>query len=121
MAVMEAVAESPEIFRDKDVLWFVDNEAACASLIRGASSQEDVAVVAEVVHLLTLRLGCRIWFEWIDSKSNPSDGLSRLGLACPDWGAWAKVAGQPPWTDPQRTARAVLEEWGNIGGRTLEG
>ena len=25
----------------------------------------------------------RTWYEWIDSKSNPSDGLSREGLSCP--------------------------------------
>lgn len=31
-----------------------------------------------------------MWFEWVDSQSNPSDGLSRLGLGDPwtttqDW------------------------------------
>ena len=26
-------------------------------------------------------LRARVWLEWIDSKSNPADGLSRLGLS----------------------------------------
>ena len=37
---------------------------------------------------LPLRLEIRAWFEWVDSESNPSDGLSRLGLEC-------------QWTQPQ--------------------
>ena len=31
----------------------------------------------------TLRLGVRAWFEWIDSRSNIADGLSRQGLSDP--------------------------------------
>jgi hypothetical protein len=52
-------------------------------------SREATYVVAVVVaSLLTrgiylpyCRLGCRAWFEWSDSCSNPSDGLSREGLS----------------------------------------
>ena len=55
-------------------------------------------------------LGARIWVEWIDSKSNPSDGLSVQGLAMsitgshsrkiPGWGA--------PALYPQKAMTAVL-------------
>ena len=31
-------------------------------------------------HLMMGDLDCDIWWEWIDSDSNPSDGLSRAGL-----------------------------------------
>ena len=31
---------------------------------------------------LRTRLSLRCWFEWVDSDSNPSDGLSRVGLLC---------------------------------------
>ena len=45
-------------------------------------------------------LECRVWIEWIDSKSNPADGLSRLGLLDP-WtqgqGWELSEAAQPPW------------------------
>ena len=65
---------------DLDVLWFVDNEAAVASLIRGGSSQADVHTMVQLAHYLLQHFWIRVWFEWIDSHSNPSDGLSRAGL-----------------------------------------
>ena len=63
-----------------DVLWFVDNEAAVASLIKGGSSQADVHTLVQLAHYLLQTFRIRVWFEWIDSHSNPSDGLSRAGL-----------------------------------------
>ena len=63
-----------------DVLWFVDNEAAVASLIKGESSQADVHTMVQPAHYLLQHFRVRVWFEWIDGQSNPSDGLSRAGL-----------------------------------------
>ena len=37
----------PDLFRNRDVLWFIDNEAAAACLIRGGSKQEDVHLLAQ--------------------------------------------------------------------------
>ena len=68
------------IFQDCDVLWWVDNEAAVAALVRGTSSQDDVHEVSQATHLVLHKLSSRVWWEWIDSSSNPSDGLSRSGL-----------------------------------------
>ena len=31
-------------------------------------------------HLRCAQLSCRIWFEWLPTDSNPSDGLSRSGI-----------------------------------------
>ena len=64
----------------RDIYFFVDNEAAAAALIRGASGQDDVGAVAQAVHWKLHCLGARMWVEWIDSDSNPSDGLSRDGF-----------------------------------------
>ena len=61
-------------------MWFIDNEAACSSMVRGGSTAEDVAEIAAIAHLLLLKFQIKVWFEWIDSDSNPSDGLSRDGL-----------------------------------------
>ena len=83
-----ALFMEPHIFRGHDVLWFIDNEAAMSSLIRGGARPEDVGRIAAAAHILMMELDCRAWFEWIDSNSNPSDGLSRLGL-------------QDPWTAAQ--------------------
>eukprot|EP00435_Cladocopium_sp_Y103_P010988 s1261_g2.t2 len=70
----------PDLLRGRDILWFIDNESAASTLVRCASSQCDVHEIAQYSHYLLNRLGARTWFEWIGSDSNPSDGLSRLGL-----------------------------------------
>ena len=59
---------------------FVDNEAAVSTIIRGSSSTVDCTHLAELLHAILLKLSARIWVEWIDSDSNPADGLSRAGL-----------------------------------------
>ena len=53
------------------------------SLIRGTARPEDVGKLAAAVHLKLIELQSRVWYEWIDSNSNPADGLSRLGLEDP--------------------------------------
>ena len=53
---------------------------AASSLIRGSSSQADVHMIAQFSHVILTGLRCRVWYEWINSASNPSDGLSREGL-----------------------------------------
>ena len=73
----------PTLFAAQDVLWFVDNEAAVASLIRAGSSQLDVHLICQFAHMVLFRARARVWYEWVDSGSNPSDGLSRLGLKDP--------------------------------------
>ena len=79
IAVPQAMLRNPEIFRGADVTWYIDNEAACSSMVRGGSSQEDISLIAGATHRIMMELHCRVWFEWIDSDSNPADGLSRDG------------------------------------------
>ena len=69
-----------EHIRGKEVLCFVNNEAAVSSLMRVSAHPEDEGRFASAVHLQFLRLGTQAWFEWIDSACNPSDGLSRARL-----------------------------------------
>ncbi len=66
---------------DDDVVWFVDNAAAVAALVRTTCAQQDVRNIAQYSQFLHFKYRCRIWFEWIDSRSNLSDGLSRAGLS----------------------------------------
>ena len=97
--------------RERDVIWFVDNEAAVATLIRGASTQGDVQAIVEASHLLWSLRRLRVWIEWIDSDSNPSDGLSRDGLIC-SWcakhGITLTLAKPPPWSSPQTLVDVLL-------------
>jgi hypothetical protein len=72
-----------DLFRGRDVLWWIDNEGAASSLVRGRSRQFDAGSLVHLAHLKWAELGCRVWIEWINSDSNPSDGLSRAGLLDP--------------------------------------
>ena len=65
------------------LLHFVDNQGALAALIGGFSTDTDTSAVACAYQLLVATLGVRVWFEYVESEANISDGPSRLGLA---WG-----------------------------------
>ena len=81
LAVSAALENHSESLRGRDIIWFVDHDSACSTLIRGASQEGDVHGIAECTMYLAMRLSIRIWYEWADSKANPSDGLSREGAA----------------------------------------
>ena len=109
--------------RNRDIIWFIDNESATSCAIRGGSKVPEVEVAIQVAHLLWLHLGCRVWIEWIDSQSNPSDGLSRLGLEDPwtksqDW--ILEVCPEPPWhhhaTEPDDIFHALWKTLGQKEG-----
>ena len=68
------------LLRGQDVIWYVDNQTACQILMKGSSSVADLCVLSAITQLLLTRLGCRVYYEYIESDANPSDGLSRDGL-----------------------------------------
>eukprot|EP00933_Yihiella_yeosuensis_P052119 TRINITY_DN50123_c0_g1_i1.p1 TRINITY_DN50123_c0_g1~~TRINITY_DN50123_c0_g1_i1.p1 ORF type:complete len:177 (-),score=13.43 TRINITY_DN50123_c0_g1_i1:54-584(-) len=74
-------AVHPESLSGRQVIWFIDNEAAASALIRGDTKGSDVRSIVQCAQLALIKLRCFVWVEWIDSASNPSDGLSRDGLA----------------------------------------
>ena len=80
VAVLTALVLSPELLAGREIVWFVDNEAALSSLVRGTSRAEDVGHIAACTQLAMMEHSCSAWYEWIDSASNPSDGLSRDGV-----------------------------------------
>ena len=51
VAVLTALVITPELFNGRDVVWFVDNEAALSSLVRGASRADDVGHIAACTQL----------------------------------------------------------------------
>ena len=105
--------------KGSDVTWFIDNEAAAAAGIRGASGEPDVTAMVQAAHLLWLNLGTRVWIEWIDSASNPADGLSRAGLHDP----WTQTLGwelavstHPPWSSTPNSPYDLFQTlWKDIG------
>ena len=112
-AVPFMLARHAAVFQDQDALFFIDNEGALAALIRGGSGEPDAEVVAHLVHSLATILNCRIWWDWVDSVSNPADALSRVGLfaeevqqdlwdgecftSCPTWSS-----SESPWAIARR-------------------
>ena len=68
----------------RDVLHFIDNTAAQASLIRGSSSVESGDVIVGLTGLYVVQLKARPWFDRVASDSNPVDGLSR-GIMSGPW------------------------------------
>ena len=54
--------DMPQAFAGRDIVWYRDNEPACASFIR-ASKQEDVSEVAALVLLSLMKLNARIWLN----------------------------------------------------------
>ena len=77
------LARFASFFAGQDCLFFVDNEGALAALVRSSSGQPDAEFVCQVTHCLLLLLHVRAWWDWVDSRSNPADPLSREGAASP--------------------------------------
>ena len=75
-----ALANEAEHFRDADVIWYIDNISAAMAIIKGASAKADLCAITVAIHAIFARLNCRVWVEYVESASNPADGLSRAGL-----------------------------------------
>lgn len=74
--VMTSPSMASEL-RGHHCLWFVDNIASLMSLIRGRSSW------MPIVHSMLCGLQCMIYWEWVASADNWSDGVSRKGSSDP--------------------------------------
>ena len=80
MPVLYLLISHSALVAGRDVLWWFDNQASVSLLIKGSSSQQDLAAISAAVHLYAAHLGCRLWFEWIPTVLNCSDELSRNGI-----------------------------------------
>ena len=90
LAPLIALHHSATRLANQQILWFVDSLGAMSSLIRGSARPEDVGTLRPMQATLAAQLSTLVWYEWVDSASNPSDGLSRAGADCPlckrnDW------------------------------------
>ena len=66
-------------------------KSAAMALIKGASAKADLSAITVAIHAVFARLRVRVWIEYVESASNPADGLSRAGLE----DAWTLAQG---WT-----------------------
>jgi len=59
--VLHVLVERPDLFRHRHGLWFLDNVAAVMTLVRGRSSNADLAKLGHLIHLALFALraqGC---------------------------------------------------------------
>ena len=75
----------PEQLRGALWIHFIDNAAGLASLVRGSSSVTNGDVIVGMTWSEVHRLQVLPWFDRVESKSNPVDGLSR-GIDDGPWG-----------------------------------
>ena len=85
--VLYGLITRPGHFRNRRGIWFIDNTAALMSLIRGRSDSPDLEHMSRMIHVALYSLNCWIFWEWIPSKSNWADAISRMGAEDP----WLKV------------------------------
>ena len=66
-----------QIFRDRQVLFFIDNTAALSAAVNGCAKSPHLAALSNTLHLSLAYLKCQPWFEWVPSDANPADIPSR--------------------------------------------
>jgi hypothetical protein len=83
--VLYALIERPDSFRKCQGLGFLDNVAAVMTLVRGRSRNPDLAKLGRLIHLALFALRAQGYWEYVQSKSNWADDISRLGFDDPWW------------------------------------
>jgi hypothetical protein len=79
-----ALTTWPDVLRDAMWLHFIDNNGALSSLVRGGSSVLGTDTIVGMTWHSAAKLNACPWFDRVDTKSNPVDGLSRGDLSG-DW------------------------------------
>ena len=81
--VLYGLAARASYFRGRRGYWYIDNVAALMALIRGRSSSPDLERLAHLIHIALFALNASIFWEYVPSKSNWADAVSRVGLKRP--------------------------------------
>ena len=88
----------------------------------GHLRRADVSAIVNACQWLLFQVECRPWFEWVDSSSNCSDGLSRDGLT-DRWTImqkWELKKGRvPAWNAVTKSREVALRTLG-LGEKTME-
>ena len=76
-AVAIALWDLAGYLRSRRVIFFVDNTTALYSLVKGSSGCTTVARSVAISKFIMGAFAVQVWFEFVDSKSNWADGISR--------------------------------------------
>jgi hypothetical protein len=85
LAVFVAMVELAGLVRRSHGLWCIDNVAALMALVKGTSGVPSLDQMAKATHLGAFALESQSYYEYVESKANWSDEISRLGIR----GCWA--------------------------------
>ena len=83
VVILQALVCRPHGFRERRGVWFIDNVTVLMTLIRGRSDSPDLEIMSGIIHALLFAYKTWIFWEWIPSKSNCTDSISRLGWEDP--------------------------------------
>ena len=93
LATVLAVSTWGPLLQERYVILFVDNDSAASGLVKGYSPQLDSGAIIGQFWLSVAKLKSNLYIDRVESKSNPSDGPSRLEFSLMhQWGA--------RWTTP---------------------
>ena len=82
LMVLVAVIKEGAALRHRRGVWYIDNVAALMALVRGASNNPGLNAMAGAIHAALFALKTWVYFEWVESEANWSDGISRDGKGC---------------------------------------
>ena len=85
LAVLVALIEVAGLVRGTNSIWFIDNVAALMALVKGSSNSHSLDQMAKLVHLACFAIRSVPYFEYVESKANWADEISREGTN----GDWA--------------------------------
>jgi hypothetical protein len=77
IAILLVYWSEPERFAGRDVIHFVDNTSAIYCAIKDYSKSPDSARIVHCIHAVLVAFDINVWFEYVPSKENISDGPSR--------------------------------------------
>ena len=77
-----ALMKRADSFRRHRGFWFID-VASLMCLIRGRSDARDLERIAQFIHIVLFAVEVVLFWEYIPTKSNWADPISRLGARDP--------------------------------------
>ena len=78
MAAIAAFYSAPSLFKGRRVIHFVDNAGSLSHLVNGYANAADSARLVNMFHTALLALDIDWWGEWVPSKANIADMLTRF-------------------------------------------
>jgi hypothetical protein len=89
-AAVGSLFSNPKLFAGRRVIHFVDNAPALSNMVNGYARMEDMAELVNLFHLALMALDVEWYGEWVPSKANIADIMTRpdrfheleAGLGC---------------------------------------